>query len=907
MLQRMIQAALVLTIAAALQAPAAEVTVSLVTGPQGQAVPLAEKQALWKSPFGGWVVTAWPFALRVDDKPILEFRTAAERLLNPPAADNLTPKAEKLDESLANLDEPAKTKPADSRLFRLDRPSSAGLGLAEGQHTLHPFDMLFTVGAGGALSTQDPRLRVNREARRIEVVCHPVTVKTLAGDRSVPGPLRLACQSAALLEGLEILLAEFESKAPPLLGKPGDKTFQRLTLYLPASLPGKPYEVNGIHFDVDAEGRIALAEDARARARCPEGRAIHLLQAVPEPGAAQLLGVRWFGGSAAVTPAADTQIVTGGAPSGSAYLTVPAAGARTVNLGGLTVRLPAAEARWPHGLLVWDVAGKACWMVETPTLTVRPGAEYLCRITPLTAGIPELPAELPVRLAAALPQPPSPPREGVGGGAAGGEMKLAARGENLYGGVLPAVPGLWRLHAGAGSRLAGQVLGLALITVNEPAAAVSLYTFRNRGLFRRGDPLDLLWTLKPGAGQPPAELPVVLRGMGLEAPLGRIAPAQGDGKALASGCLKLDTAVLAPGTYEAGVRAEGVVSYPLRFRICQREQLSDYEIYSYVFDEAKPAGGTPVNAFYGGLNLANEPGLAPFRADVEAALDPAFAAYVSAASGPVIEKCLQPLAEESALMALASLGARAVPSIPSLLHHEEWNPKHTLPEELASLRRRLALFVQPRADVAGFGGVALNWYATLGGYWEESPALDGHQARRNAEAEKWIAARVEERAAQAQAGGGDAKRLEAVRAQAGVEFRSSVLPNAYAQYLADARVILPELTAHTGIPSFWLGNAQSYPPRAYSSLTQRDAVDYTDYGISPWGNFRAPAFLAMGNPQGQKTYCSYMTSGRHSRIVTSFGAAGRGLGGLALKLDDLYAGGEDGALLRIFERFGSYF
>ena len=908
MLQRMMQGVIVLTIAATLSSPAAEVTVSLVTGPPGKAEALAEKQTLWKSPLGGWVVTTWPFALRVDDRPILEFRTTAQKLLDHSAADNLTPKSDKLDESLTHLDELTKTKPVDPRLFRLDRPSSAALDLAKGRHILHPFDMVFTVDADGALSTQDPRLRVNQEARRIEVVCHPVTVKTLAGDRSVPGSLRLICQSAALLGGLEILLAEFESKAPPLLGKPGDQAFRRLTLYLPASLPGKPYEVNGIRFDVDAEGRVALAEGRRdeeerfqtsTRARCPDGREIHLLQAVPKPGAAQLLGVRWFGGTAAVTLSADTQSVTGGAPCGSAYLTVPAAGARTVNLGGLTVRLPSTEARWPHGLLVWDVAGKACWMVETPSLAVRPGAEYLCRITPLTTGIPKLPAELPVRLAA---EP---------GGAAGDEMKLSARGENLYAGVLPAVPGLWRLHAGAGSPLAGQVLGLALIAVNEPTAAISLYTFRNRGLFRRGDPVELLWTLKPGAGQPPPLLPVGLSGMGLEAPIGRIAPAKGDGKAMASGALRLDTAALAPGTYEAVVRAEGVVSYPLRFRICQRERRTDYEIYSYVFGEARPAGGTPVNAYYGGLNLANEPGLAPFRADVEATLDPAFAAYVTAPSGPVVEKFLQPLAEESALMALAGLGGRAVPSIPSMLHHEEWNPKHTLPEELTRLRRRLALFVQPRADVAGFGGVALNWYATLGGYWEESPALDGHQARRNAEAEKWIAARVEERVAEATGAAGaapaDAKRLEAVRAQAGVEFRSSVLPNAYAQYLADARVVLPELTAHSGIPSFWLGNAQSYPPRAYSSLTQRDSVDYTDYGISPWGNFRAPAFLAMGNPQGQKTQCSYMTGGRHSRIVTSFGAAGRGLDGISLTLDDLYAGGEDGALLRIFERFGSYF
>ena len=93
-------------------------------------------------------------------------------------------------------------------------------------------------------------------------------------------------------------------------------------------------------------------------------------------------------------------------------------------------------------------------------------------------------------------------------------------------------------------------------------------------------------------------------------------------------------------------------------------------------------------------------------------------------------------------MALARLGMRAVPVMPSMLHHEEWNPKHTLPEELSQLRRRLALFAQTHADFTGFSGIALGWYATVGGYWEESPPLDGHQKQRNAEADKWVADRV---------------------------------------------------------------------------------------------------------------------------------------------------------------------
>jgi hypothetical protein len=60
----------------------AEITVALVTVEEGKSVSVDSRQALWKSPFGGWVVSAWPFGLKVDDTPVFEYQTASEKLLD---------------------------------------------------------------------------------------------------------------------------------------------------------------------------------------------------------------------------------------------------------------------------------------------------------------------------------------------------------------------------------------------------------------------------------------------------------------------------------------------------------------------------------------------------------------------------------------------------------------------------------------------------------------------------------------------------------------------------------------------------------------------------------------------------------------------------------------------------------
>ena len=872
-------------------ARAADVTVGIVVRQEGGDKPLDAAQDAWRSPIGGWVVATAPFGLRVADRPFLDFLSAADKIA---AASATGANDEEADAVLADLeDDDARKQPADPKTFRFDRPASALVAVGEGKRSITPFGIAFEVGEDGVPKSGDPRLEIDAARRQIDLICHPVTIRTVAGGRTATAPLDVAVAGRGLLGGLVNVLAEHERLAEPWR-KPEAKdqppAFTQLTLFLPATTSAAPYELAGRKFTVADDGKVTL--DAAAQGAKVEGQAI-LLEATgpaaPAVAATRPVAVQWWN-------LADTaRIVTGAgaaveaaAGESAAVVAVPTAGPGKIVVGGLSVTLPAASQEWPHANLLWDAGGQAAWSVESAGLWARPAAEWRCRIVPLAGKAASFGRELPVRV--------EPVASAAGETRPGAATTLSAGDGGVFVGQLPKAVGLHRIVAAGNGPLAGRTLGHAWLAEQEPVAAVSIFTVNNRGLFRRGDTIDVCHAI---SGTPPkGDVQLVLRGMGIEKPLGAAAGQ--------SGGIRLDTALLAPGRYEITAAAPADLAvYPLSFRICQREPRSSYEIYSYVYGPARPMAGSPVSGYYYGVRTG-EPGLAPFLADVTAAIAPTLGAYASAPIGPAVEKCRPLPKDEAAQLAVTLLGGRGVPTPPQMLHHEEWNPKHTLPEELAEMRRRLALFTQPRADVAGFGGFALNWYASVNGYWEESPPLDGHQKRRNAAAAKWIAERVEKRVAEARKAGLDAKQIEWVQSQAGREASSAVLPAAYAEYLADALAIRPDLTSHTGVPSFWLGK-HSFPPAAYMSLSHRDSVDYTDYGVSPWGNFRVPTFLGMGNPAGQQSRCSFMTIGRDSRIATAFAAAGRGLDGLSLTLADEHPTGEDAALLAILSRFGPFF
>jgi len=237
MKSRQLMAALLGAAALGGMASAAHVTIALVTPSAGKTVSLEDRQALWMSPFGGWSVTAWPFGLSVDETSILKYQSASQKLLAEAGGDTaLADRAvrELTGEATGGHDT---VRPEDLVTFRLDRKASVTLDLAEGRHTLRPFGIEFTVAGDGTVASPDPRLRIDAKDRRVDVICHPVTVKMIAGSRSVSGPLEFACASTSLLGGLKNVFAEYDKQRRAKPGTAASAAFRRLTLHLPASGP----------------------------------------------------------------------------------------------------------------------------------------------------------------------------------------------------------------------------------------------------------------------------------------------------------------------------------------------------------------------------------------------------------------------------------------------------------------------------------------------------------------------------------------------------------------------------------------------------------------------------------------------------------------------------------------------
>jgi len=871
-----------------------EVTICLAVQKEGRVVSLEGTHEVRRSPYGGWVVTTWPLNMRVDNSPILDYK------------DDLLEQAW----SATRRGEVGGEPDATDKLFKelgveglpvvpgISRPSAEKVELHEGKHVLVPGHIRFAVERG-RLGSDDPRVAVHADRGLLEVACWPVTLRAFDGERSVAAPMTLTYEGSDLLQGVLKPVEDSEKpKREKAEGQPSDgPRFRRITLYLPPTADGKVYRFNGVPFSLDTRGKASLA-DTRQAERVGDAE---LRFKAPSAPPTRLVGTRRLDARTVTTVAGHPDLPLCPRGSEAARVAVPP-GQATVPITfpvekgqSHVVPLPNTFQAFPYKVVMHDAASGASYLFETGQFVVAPGAQYRCRLVPIGRGA-KPPTDLACRLVPLYRRKEAVP------------AALKGSADGAFSCELPAAvdAGLWQLVYAGKSALEGCALALLLVTDQRSPATVSLYTYRNRAGFVRGDPVDVYWTVRtPVAAKPVGAFEVVLRGNRVERAVAREGETR---EPLLTGHTRLDTSALAPGLYHLSVRPDTIISYPAHFFVYPREPVSDFGLNSYApFGESKMDAGSLVATYYGEGTGAGEPGLEPATDHARSGLDAALAAFSMDPAGPAFEKFIRPSEDEIGLMALARCGKRAVLQMPVMLHHEEWNPKHTLPEELSQLRRRNALFTQKHTDLSAFAGISLNWYATTGGYWEESKPLDGHQAQRNQEAAKWVAQRAAERVEAERQKNPDPKHLDAVRKQAEYDAWSLVLPTAYREYLADANAIRPGLTSHTGIPSFWLGGRASYPPLAYSTVTHRDCVDYTDYGRPPWSHFRAPAFLHLADPQRQPAQMVTAAIGRHARVLTAFGAAGRGLDGFAFPADGDALSGDHEQLLRIFQRFGTYF
>jgi hypothetical protein len=924
------------------KAAAADVTFTLVTPSEGKMVSIESGQNLWKSPFGGWSMSLWPFAIRVGDTPLFEYLSAEQKLDAKTPSGAIAPQDQVLDTLMnKSLAQDGGASSGDLLPVNIIRRASATAFLTTGTHVIQPFGIELTLAADGTAASNDPRVRVDGKTRRVEVICHPVTIKMLDGVRSGKGPLKVMCGTVSLLGGIEKMFADYDKLNEAGEGTAMKEGYRRVTIYLPSSSAGHGYDVNGVQFELNADGKITLAADAKAS--CKDGRQIYLERpAVVAPtavaAAAPMLGVSWFGGRGDVRVSCGSATVVGkpvyegvafgaqqanGATNGvkdSGTVAISSGNASEVKLGDMAVRLPAVDAQRPHRHLIWNVAGATCWAVEAPPLGAKPGAEWSCRIAVLTGKPPALPAALRVTLETMAGTP-----------AAGGNTEEWKGTAGVFTGTLPATPGFWRLRVAAtdSSPLRGQTLGYALIG-DKAVAAVSLFTVNNRALYRCGDTFDLLWFARRNAGSSAAEWPVRLRGMGLDAIVARIAIPAGGSTADASGRLAVDTASLAPGEYTAAVEADGVAGYPFRFRICQRERLSDFDIYSFSIHltAATPYPGSPINSYVS--SMPGGPGMEPFLAAGESPADAVLAAYATAPFGPASEMFARPGAEELAFMATAAMGVHVAPIFPEAHTDESRNPKHTLPENLAWVRRRMALYAQTHADYPGVGGFDFGWLSSYGGYWEYTPRLDAWQPKAAELANGLAGKRALEAWPKVVAKYANLKPLDRPRTKnlntnlddimglteaqvkyldgrCGAAAWGRILPLAFDEWFADSNEIRPGMTMHNHLSSPGLaGRADN---ENWLGKSHRSAVDFSEYFLSPFDSFRSPAIMAMDNRSKQKTQVAIQTHNMRSETLPlAFAAAGRGVDGFGFtEFADSSAGSDMEGIARVFERFGTWF
>jgi hypothetical protein len=300
------------------------------------------------------------------------------------------------------------------------------------------------------------------------------------------------------------------------------------------------------------------------------------------------------------------------------------------------------------------------------------------------------------------------------------------------------------------------------------------------------------------------------------------------------------------------------------------------------------------------------PGLGPFLADGDGALDASLASYADTPFGPAREAFDRPGIDELKFMALAAMGLHTAPPYPVTMAAEEQNPQHTLPENLRNLRRRLALYMQQHADFPGLDGFGFGWYAKITGFWEYTAKLDGWQDRRNAMYGPVAWALCQKEMAGFNTNGWPAAQARQFEKWQGARAWSTTLPRSFNEWLADAKQIRPGLTMHNHKPTNWLGGGEQYPPMTYEGMSHRSSLDYHDY-CSPAGcEWRPGAFLGMGNQGRQKLMASVFTHAWRSEIVPIvFGGAGRGLDGFNVAYDEKSVWAE--TMFRIFERYGSWF
>lgn len=906
--------------------------------------PVSDRMWFRPSPYGGLVVTQWVSQVQLDGREVFPLPPPAGLAVVGQGAEALRESADPLaDELLADLAPKAKTEPRTVDRVDAQYKDWDWHGVTVGPRRIRLSQARAPAGPRALLTPGD--ITVPAGAARLDVPCYPVTFTAVReGGGLEPFAAELTWKGRDLLRDClfeyspEMPLGDIsviegdpglEERLKLLAGTAGGRRrFRSLTVYLPESRE-VPYVINGAAFTLAAEGVVPAADAVRLAKGGPFALALRLpapSTSAPEASVAVVrdLDAGWSsetgaGGAVSASPLGGKLKVDIKPPAG-------AAAAFELELPRLGEGSGLAHATL---LLVGrDSSGAAARLVAAPES--RDTRDGVLRLAVAQAGPGASPVP-DVFKGTLVPW-------GVGGpdsGATATELEFRKQAARAGGAALweAAVP------ASAGPGLYGLALDLqpassaripVALSHGGARGSVSLFAYHNREDYLRGEEVQLCALVRAaeeiaGSG---AEVLLSREGAGTALPA-RVDTACPAGTSRAC-FVRIDTSALRPGRYEARVRAPGLIAHPCAFTVHPAEPVTTFALFKWhdsFSTELKASGRPAPNCLLGGgptrylhgrdLEEATRQDLFPSAFAAQCRQDPFF---------PVPERTVPYEAEtEREIAAAMRLGIRYGPSYGWGLSGQEadWNPRHTVAEDLDRTRRIVSMQTQRFRDFGNYAGQFFNWYASLGGHYEDHPPMDGHQARRNAQlgremAAVWGKPDVKVNADQlkkmdpadplyrsadaetlrdTQVSSGKYRVGAFARAWAAWTERAARLPagagnarlpgSAQAGQAGPAAVRAPALFADdpaylVNIALGWFDQPGAYPPVYFGSLPVAGVHAYTDYGFSPFQPLFGVDYYASGVADKPVWACVFSPTSRDVALRHALMCAARGADGLDL-------------------------
>ena len=893
-----------------------------------------------ESPYGGLIVTQWVSGVSIDRQVLFRVVFVGDAAKTALAGDDPLLEGggdEETEEMLGELEEEFKGKEKTRPLDLVDpiykervSPYGGKVGPKRGRRSAAVVEV---EGKGILLPGNRP---IPGGKDTVNIPCYPVTIVAAAphnpndaapftptltwgarmrllGDMLFEHSPYMPLGDTTVLSGARSKPSNTEYLALMQGMAQGTRKFRKLTIYLPAN-GTKPYRLNGLEFGLNGKGvqilhpgkGNALNQKLAGIAGNPFGLTIQqaplkkpvrqvALPVMTDLASGvksvfddehRLLHVPLRGGPV------STRLELSAGKAVKLSVVVPALGGRerlargVIQLiGGRTakpvmrlVALPLSQAT-RNGTLTLSVRQSGARVPKTFTGSLVPWDKR------------SQAQELGPDRRAGLGSAAGPSAPTVGPGRRPGPLNFRKKGEYSQASLKGITPGLYglRLDVPPETRL---LIPLA-IAGKETRGSVSLFTYHNRGDYLRGEELQAAVVLRSLDAEINSTGKLVLtHESGDSRALGAVeltCPRGGEKTAY----VRLDTGKLRLGKHRLDLRASGLITRSLSFTLYPAQPKSTFVIHHWhdSFCNRIKAG----NKFIVNCLMASDP--SQYLATSEFERLTAQEHFPEAFRGWCETDALLPVPEatetydpetEAVMAAMMRQGVRFAPhySWDMNPYEADWNPKHTLPEDLERVHRLCLQVTQRYRDFGNFAGLHLNWYPTFWGYWEGNPATDGNQGKR-----KWILRQELQAIWQHKKLTVDAKVLkkmaptkaayrstqaEALRdvmlsaakyktgslaraykawtegcrqLEAGLPTQSGLLPpREYSSDRADKQPgIYPDRPIYlSNVPTSWFNMMDYYPPVYFSTLPAAGVHAYTDYGWSPYQAMWCIDFQAAG-------------------------------------------------------------